>query len=155
MSSGRAEINSGHLQTNLSFAAFPCFYHDFSPAAVCLAVSSINNTVSHCRFLLFPVTLTHLALTLDLYTNCSRSPVVGTSYGLIKIDLFRNRLPAHVAYLESFATFWTGTMPAQECYISTTFHADTTAMRFLDLDDFALEVPQPVGRRMPAILWTM
>lgn len=57
-----------------------------------------------------------------------------------------------MADLERFGTLGAGTVPAEERHVPAALHADAAAVRLLDLHDFALEVAQPVGGRLAAVL---
>lgn len=57
-----------------------------------------------------------------------------------------------MADLERLGALGAGAVAAQESHVAAPFHADAAAVRFFDFHDFALEVAQPVGRRLPRCL---
>lgn len=64
---------------------------------------------------------------------------------LVEIDFFSDRFAAHMTNLERFGTLGTGSVSTQEGYITTSFHADATAMCFFDFHYFTFEVAKSIG----------
>lgn len=71
---------------------------------------------------------------------------------LVEIDFFSNRFATHVTNLERFGALRAGSVSAEEGNIAAALHADAAAMRFFDFHDFAFEVAESVGGRLPIVL---
>lgn len=75
----------------------------------------------------------------------------GNSF-LVKVDLLGDCFAAHVADLERLGALGAGAVAAQEGHVAAPFHADAAAVCLFDFHDFALEVAQPVGGRLPRLV---